>query len=213
MRVPREDLYDFIVVEPKPPEPPAVARLRLSGKIEVLTPLAGWKGLNARHSTGEPPDTYWLPWFHRSLVFGGAFAVIVFILGTGLYIWIYGPPVDPSNFDVAVVDPAGIETNQPNDEIASLADESTTDDLLPSENSPSGFANLDLAPLTARRRYSRSRVYRAAHRPRRRLPQPQLVVSEFVPTRLFIYVEDGEVKSRIEPQLTASYKRPVAIPN
>ena len=45
------------------------------------------------------------------------------------------------------------------------------------------------------------------------MPSPQFIVSEFVPTTMFIFVENGEVKSRIEPQLTAGYKRPSTLPN
>ena len=51
----------------------------------------------------------------------------------------------------------------------------------------------------------------AAERPRRRpLIRPKFWVSDFVPTTLIIYVDKGEIKTRIEPQLTADYKRPPA---
>jgi hypothetical protein len=38
-------------------------------------------------------------------------------------------------------------------------------------------------------------------------------VSEFVPTTLIIYIENGEIKTRIEPQLTAAYKKPAPLSN
>jgi hypothetical protein len=34
-------------------------------------------------------------------------------------------------------------------------------------------------------------------------------MSEFVPTTLVIYIKNGEVKTRIEPQLTATHKKTI----
>jgi hypothetical protein len=52
-----------------------------------------------------------------------------------------------------------------------------------------------------------------AYRPRRQLRRPQHVVTSFVPTTLVIYAENGEIKTRIEPQLSAAYKKPLTITN
>jgi hypothetical protein len=53
-------------------------------------------------------------------------------------------------------------------------------------------------------------VYRPERIPQRR---PKLVVSKFVPTTLIIYPENGVIKTRIEPQLTAAYKRSSTLRN
>jgi hypothetical protein len=59
-----------------------------------------------------------------------------------------------------------------------------------------------------------ARVFQSVYRPRRfvALPRPRLIVSNFVPTTLIIYIDNGEIKTRIEPQLTAGYKKPSPLP-
>jgi len=39
------------------------------------------------------------------------------------------------------------------------------------------------------------------------------MVADFVPTTLIIYPENGEIKTRIEPQLTAVYRKPITFAN
>jgi len=38
------------------------------------------------------------------------------------------------------------------------------------------------------------------------------MVTGFVPTTLVIYAENGEIKTRIEPQLTSGYKKQLVLP-
>jgi hypothetical protein len=47
----------------------------------------------------------------------------------------------------------------------------------------------------------------AVYKPRPRSRRPALVMSKFVPTTLIIYPENGIIKTRIQPQLTAVYKK------
>jgi hypothetical protein len=61
--------------------------------------------------------------------------------------------------------------------------------------------------LKIRFRQTRPRTLIAAFRPQRVARKPRLVRTDFVPTKLVIYAEDGEIKTRIEPQLTAAYVR------
>jgi len=51
------------------------------------------------------------------------------------------------------------------------------------------------------------RTIAAVYKPRPHSRRPALVVSKFVPTTLIIYPENGVIKTRIEPQLTAVYKK------
>jgi hypothetical protein len=93
------------------------------------------------------------------------------------------------------------------------------------QSAAEGLFTLDLSTpqvplvklLTARpnirSRSSRQSNQLAANRPRRRPPGPRLIVSDFVPTNLIIYPEDGVIKTRIEPQLVAIHKVPLAVPN
>ena len=77
------------------------------------------------------------------------------------------------------------------------------------------FYEADLAPTTTvrsnvRRRRPKPRIYVRGHkfrRPLRRSPQP--LVPLFMPTTLVIYVENGVIKTRIEPweQTTPSLKK------
>ena len=54
---------------------------------------------------------------------------------------------------------------------------------------------------------SRPSTIAAVYQARPHLRRPGLVMSNFVPTTLIIYPENGVIKTRIEPQLTALYKK------
>jgi hypothetical protein len=217
MRIPNESLDDFKVPsEPKPVEPPAWRPVRPSGKFEIVKPLAGPDLLakNATADVGGPlpvraaGDAYRLSWFHQSLAVGGAIALVALFLVTGLYIGIGDRPVElgRGRSDVAMNrHPA--KTFSPA-EVPPALDPSTAED------SPSTVGDVPAAKPAARRRHSRPRPSFAAYRPRRRAPLiPQFVVSQFVPTTLVIYAENGEIKTRIEPWLTAAVRKPLAFPN
>src|SRR6476660_287923 len=86
MRAPKESLRDFQAAAPKPTEPPAERSVRLSGKIAILKPVETRYELVRQR----------LPWFHRSLAVGGAFALILFVLGTVIDIAINGSRFEPA---------------------------------------------------------------------------------------------------------------------
>ena len=138
MRIPDESLEDFNVGTPKPAEPPAMRSVRASGEIEVLKPLVPGEYLAKSEPAfgGTPvrPAPHRFSSFHRSLAMGGAFAVIAFILATGIHIAVFGPPlvrVSPS--DVAIV-------GQPDGTIT--PDEGPfASGLVPDVNSPTAFAD------------------------------------------------------------------------
>jgi hypothetical protein len=215
MRIPNENLDDFFsnAVKRKPAEPQRAVSLEFSGEIEILKPLATWEDYAISKAAANNLAPHRLSWFHRSLAFGGALTVIALILGSGVYLGIFGPPAEVATNHA--VEPIDMTRDQPPEGLLTPADEPETSDLLPAEDSPSAFFGLKTVPRVARRRSSRPRVHFAAYRrPRRHaLPQPQYVVSDFVPTTLIIYVENGVIRTRIEPRVTASYKRPAASSN
>jgi hypothetical protein len=211
MRIPKEDLSDFTfydVVQDKP-DPPARETVHSTGEFETLKPLAVWEGpINNPPATGSLFSR--LSEFHRTLALTGAAAAVAIAIGTALWL----------NASLSErIRPIEV-ASEPQTADAVLSELSTDDSELLSENDSSVFTSPDEpAPARAvyrakrKRTISRPLVRFAALRVKRRpLIRPQFIISEFVPTKLFIFVENGEVKTRIEPQLTASYKRPPAAP-
>jgi hypothetical protein len=219
MRVPNESLDDFnsSAAQPKAVGPPPAVSLRLSGDIEVLKPLASCQDfVKSEPAAGGAlvrPALHRLSWFHRSLAVVGGLAIITFLLSISFYNAIYGPPVEhaenPSD-TVASQDEMAMD-RQPAD-ILTLPEELDDSASLPAVDSLSAFEDFPAVRKVARLRYARARVLRAAYR-RRHTRRPQLFVTEFVPTTLVIYAENGEIKTRIEPQLTAGYNNPLPLPN
>jgi hypothetical protein len=226
MRVPDENLDDFnISSAPKTAEPPAVKLVHPSGEIEVLKPLARWEGfVKSEAATGgmfHRAAPHWPSWFRRSLAVGGAVAIIALILGTGIYVGIYRPPVEP------VVSKSDVAIDQQPESALLPPDEPSASDLLPTADSPGAFDELYAVGPVKRSRHLRPRTgprqrfafsilnsrFSIASHHRRPLLRPQLIVSAFIPTTLIIYIENGEIKTRIEPQLTAGYKKPVTLSN
>jgi hypothetical protein len=138
---------------------------------------------------------------------GGGLALVTFVVGTGLYLAIYGPPAN-SDADIAE-----LATEQQLPDSLALTDRPFSSDVTTTEDSPYRFDEGRTEPTAAKRSSSRSRagriIYRAPRVVREPL-RPQMWVSQFIPTTLIIYIENGEIKSRIEPQLTAGFKRPSA---
>jgi hypothetical protein len=205
MRIPKESLEDFLnTTIRKRPDPPAVKQIRLTGEVEVIKPLARWNGPAARvaDSSGERSFIGRMSWFHRSMAAAGAAAVIAFIVLSGISIGIFGPPVEP--VEVASINeplPVVADRDEP-----SIVDSLSVDDL------PGLFEEPSTDRVFRRARSSNRRTTPVAFRRRRALPPPQFVVSQFVPTTLIIYVENGEIRTRIEPQ-TVGIRRPLSLPN
>jgi hypothetical protein len=206
MRVPKESLDDFrIGAARKPAEPPPVKFLRPSGRFEVLKPLARSKDFAKRRSATASmfirpipsPAARRLSWYQRSVAFSVGLAVIALIVG--IVAGIYDVPGPTGMQSDLVIDRQPEEMprfpNEPDDSAAS----------------PAASASLRSDPLhivrsAIRQRRPRPHVRRASYRPRRLARPSHLVMSSFVPTTLIIYIENGEIKTRIEPQLNGKKK-------
>ena len=218
IRRPNETLDDFKSRFAAPAEPPPDAVLLYpTGDIEVLEPLAHSEDfINDEAVTGtfasDAPRPF--SWFHRTLALGGALAIIAF-LGAGLLIRLYRPTVEP-------VGPVGVASDQPG-AISTPPDVSEIPDGFSPINTPFAFNGFPIVPRKAPKpRRVSSHASRNVYQPQRHVPNPQitalvprqqLIVSDFVPTTLIIYIENGEIKTRVEPQLTAAYKKPSPLSN
>ena len=209
MRYPNESLEEYRARKLKPIDPPEVVSLEPTGETEVLKPLASWDGpiRTETRRTNLRSAWFWFSWFHRSLAMGGGLALVTFVVGTGLYLAIYGPP---ANGDADIAELAA-DPQMP--DLLTLPDRPFASDNITTDDLPYRFDEVKNKPLTARRSFTRPRAGRVVYRAPRvvREPlRPQMWVSQFIPTTLIIYIENGEIKSRIEPQLNAGFKRPSA---
>jgi hypothetical protein len=203
MKAPKDSLDDFIVSPPKPSEPPAMRSVRATGRSKVLMPLTTEADLARSREIANGRWVRRLSWFHRSLIVTGAFAFLVF-LASSLYIGIYGPSVETVSNEFGRSRKGSVPPKDPG----------PFGRILP-DNSPAADDDTTIVVSTvARSRKSRPHaelaVYRQRHPAHRR---PKFVMSKFVPTTLVIYAENGQIKTRIEPQLTAGYKKPTTFPN
>jgi hypothetical protein len=100
-------------------------------------------------------------------------------------------------------------------EHALAATEGPTDlGLLPPSEAAPVTDTIEIAPPAgARRRPARRGVRLSTYRSRRPAHRPQPLEAKFIPTTLVIYAENGEIKTRIEPSLTAVYKKPLVLSN
>lgn len=208
MRIPNESLDDYKIRTRKAADPPRLKQLRLTGEVEVLKPLARWEGPQ-RQSLGVSPRLVKrrLTGFQRTLAFGGAFAVVAFLITTSLYVGVYGPPADAvykvSHVVTVPVDqieeaPAGVEEQTQKPETSGLFQDETSPILI---DAPRQTRTI------VRQKRPRTRSVFAVNRSRRIATRPLMLMSNFVPTTLVIFIENGEVKTRIEPWLTAGRKK------
>lgn len=222
-----ESLDEFVVkAEEINIEPPRPVSVRFTGEVEVLKPLEGWAGpaKAVASETFALPEPSGLSWFHRSLVAGGAFTLGAVILASAVFIGMYEGAVQPGS------DPA---------EVAELATGLQSDDrLLPAEGplaseiftttssepteanshssselrKPQSTFRIRKGPRSAFKSSARPGVRFDEYRQKSRKHRSPPIVSAFVPTTLVIYIENGEIKTRIEPQLTG-YSKPPTLSN
>jgi hypothetical protein len=209
MRLPDENLDDFTskAAAPKPEGPPSFVWLYPTGEIEVLQPLARYEGFIKTKAATATAAANPHPRFPRSLAVAAALAMTALILGTGLLIGYYAPHLEP-------VSPIDVAADQSPADTLTSPEEPGAFDLLSTLDSPSAFDGVVAVRKVIRTRRVHARVFQSVYRPRRfvALPRPRLIVSNFVPTTLIIYIDNGEIKTRIEPQLTAGYKKPSPLP-
>jgi hypothetical protein len=197
MRKPIESLDDYVVGPVSETEPPLPVLLRRTGEIEVLKPLAVWE-----HPVKLVPadSPYRFSWFHRSLAIGGGLAMIALVLLSAIFIGVSDQKASE------VGDIAYIEVTDEN----AVSDQLTSSDIfsIPDQDQAK-------SPRVARSRRTafapriRPRTQPAAVRPQPRNAEPPLTIARFSPTTMIIYIENGVIKSRIEPWLT----KPVSFSN
>ncbi len=220
---------DFVVkAEETKTEPPRPVYVRFTGEVEVLKPLEGWAGpvKVAASETFALPEPNGLSWFHRSLVASGAFALGSVILASAVFIGMYDGAVKQTGDPAEVVE---LATGVQSDDRLLPAEGPLASEIFTTESSEPTVAN----SVTSSEFRNRHRTFRIRKAPRSAFKssarpgvrfdaygqpsQPRrspLIVSAFVPTTLIIYIENGEIKTRIEPQLTAGgYNKPPALSN
>lgn len=224
MRFPNESLEDYKARKLKPLDPPARATLEFTGESETLKPLAYWQGPSNRKSSLD--ESFWhsifaqLSWFHRSLAMSGVLTVLTFLIGTGLYLAIYGPPVDTTHdLSQIVVSPNELVSNNDSDQPLTTDDPNANDVSL-NEQSPDTLDQPSAVRTGIKHKRvrrvqfaaNRPRVVVASYRPLRQWLHPPFWVSEFVPTNQAISVENGVIRIRIEPQSSNGFKK-IGLPN
>ena len=215
MRAPKDSLEDFInkTAARKSAPPPAWKSVDLTGEVELVKPLA----TSYHFAERKMPRTsllhgfYGLSWFHRSLIVGGSLTVVALVIWTSALLGVRRPPAEPPvNFADTFVTSGDVAANEQPEQFTTPLEEQTSSDLSPESSSPFAFREArharSVAHFRTAARRSKPRLLLAAYRPHRFTVLPQFMVSSFVPTTLVIYVENGLVKTRIEPWLTASYK-------
>jgi len=205
MRKPNDSLDEFVVkAQDTTTEPPSPVSLHFTGEVEVLKPLALFGGPAKSEAATADTRPYTEPnglsWFHRSLIAGGAFAIGAIVLASAIFIGIYEGPGDQST-EVAgaseVSEVPGVT------EVAGVSEVPDSEIRIPQ----SEIRNQSDSQSAIRNRKS------FAFKPRRQQHRSQFVKTNFVPTTLVIFIERGEIKTRIEPQLTTDYKKPLTFSN
>ena len=155
--------------------------------------------ISARSSV---PQLDGLSWFRLSLVAGGAVAVVALVLGSFFFL----TDVDAKTGDVALNDQPKIGRTPPKKLAPFVPFEVKPDSQVADE--PAYVTDVPVYVAPAEKQSPTVRhIEHAAYRPPRPDHRPHLVVSRFVPTTLIIYTQNGMVKTRREPQLTAAYKK------
>lgn len=207
MRVPQESLDDFTKngAEREPAGPPAMKFLRSSGSFEVLKPLAraidaipsvpATKQVLARPAATPVERPVW--WYRRSVVFSVGVAIAALI--AGIVAGLYTPPGS-----------AGIQgealANLEREEIWTIPSEPAPA-ALPATNASLGYDRRSVVTTSTVKAKLLRPVNRAPYRPSRPARPSRFVMSSFVPTTLIIYIENGEIRTRTEPQLTGLRKK------
>ena len=208
MRFPDERLDDF-QLDPAQElaGPPQAVALRFTGETEVVKPLARYERFVKSKAAPVEPAVIAAPHqpsrFPRWLAAAGTVAIIALIAAAGFMIANYRPRVEP-------VGPVDVAADQPPAAASTPADEPAESDIMSAADPTSTLGEFPAGrDEAARPRREPPHVFRSTIRPRRHLlPRPRFIVSDFVPTTLIIYIENGAIKTRIEPQPTVAYKKP-----
>ena len=219
MKKPEESLDDFTVkaVVEKGPGPPALVSLRSRGGVKTLKPLASQVmaiPASTLGNTAVRPNRYRFSWFQSALASAGALALMALALGSAVLIGMYDPPPGPevSIVEEAPDDPSDASIALESGEVLTQTEESASE-VLTAQTTPLVEAEVRPMHRATKPMPVRRIQFVAYSRPRRQLRRPMPAVTRFVPTTLVISAENGEVKTRIEPWLTAVYRKPLTITN
>ena len=208
MRKPNESLDDYVVkaLPERTAEPPVPVSLRFTGEVEVLKPLARWDRpvklipssiVDVELRSGP----HRLSWFHRSLVMGGSLALAALVLTSAIVI---GISDQVPQYELAQV--GNVEDQS--EGISALREDPLAADIFPSPTSevssenPTSASDLRIPRSTLRRVVSSAPMRHSYVRARKQMPDSRHYVSQFIPTTHVIYIENGLIKSRIEPWLS-----------
>ena len=209
MRRPDEALDDFTFrPTEKSAEPPKAVTLYFAGEVERLRPLGRAESLpdaNPDPSTGNPfrrqtPNRFSL--FQSAMAAAAALGIMLVVFLSAVFIGMSDPAASRG---IAEADGPLVVDESLTAEI--INPETLTARSYPLAIDDFGFVRQTASRVTARR------FQRPTHTTRRPLPKPQITKTTFVPTTLIIFAEDGEIKSRIEPQIAAVYTKPLTISN
>lgn len=208
-------------------EPPRQVLLRSTGEIEVLKPLAYWEGPKTeRLYIAAPPQPVparsGFTWLHGSMIAGGALVLLgVAIIGAVVLtnsfsspqqavtseplVEVPGEAPQEAKTEIAVPasEPPSQEVHASNPPVRS--DEPEVDETLVATDrttTPQSDARSKRpAPVTS----SAKTVTRTTSQPR---PQPaDRTASTFTPSKTVIYVENGQIKKRVEPQSNSNREK------
>lgn len=140
--------------------------------------------------------------------------MIALILVSAIVIGVYEPPAETASGPIGSAgDPSDLAADQQVYDKLTPPSKEIIPDVFTMTSSTAVPEELNGVRSIARRRRDRKRVQLAAYRPQRRPRRPHPVLTKFVPTTLVIYAVNGEIKTRIEPQVASTYKKPLTLTN
>lgn len=149
--------------------------------------------------------------FHRPLVLGSSIAMSALIVGAAIYLFLFATATDP------YVSASEVLPRRQGERVKTPPKITIPFEFGPAKSFAATSDEPVVLPTVADSRRSRAILTRAAYTSQqstvRRSRRPRLKITNFVPTTLIIYAENGKIKTRIEPQLTAAYKKQPSFPN
>ena len=205
MRSDIESPYDFTggTSAPQSADRPPVKRERSSSNVHEL------KLTGAAPSNSPAPRTdRKASQTRRALsIGGGSLVTLAFVVLSSIFFGIQDTPVGA--LEVAGIGPSNRQTERlprPPKEPGSFV-------RFPNRISPRLSGEVSARYDVIEAIPAAPRIVTAVYRPQFSAARPRLVKSKFFPTTLVIYPENGVIKTRIEPQLTAIYKKRPTFPN
>lgn len=209
-------------------EPRLVDFPRASGVVEVLKPIAR----AAERPVPEPSEPVGAAAkqpsrSNRTPIAASALVTIALVAVAAIYFATRRPGPDIAR-DIPAAAPAEPRSeNNTAPEIANAPDDDATDtddpevELVPRADEAPDSNFVPARPMVTRRRARPHRppayiprrrrpLFAAERPPQRPLFRPKLWISDFVPTTLVIYIDKGQVKTRVEPQFATNYNKPPA---